>query len=162
MIGYYIIYDLPCQCRAEQTGNIFRRNTIHAKRTAQRQNACKICHARKICTILLKQLHFFLRCSIIYKHLGVAQFGSALDWGSRCRWFKSSHSDQKKELLCCNSFFFVLFYCFVYFVLFYLRDCRRCDVIFFFHRGKQFIRAFFKRSSAKQFGKFRRMRLQAI
>ena len=26
--------------------------------------------------------------------LGVAQFGSALEWGSRGRKFKSSHSDQ--------------------------------------------------------------------
>ena len=25
---------------------------------------------------------------------GVAQFGSALEWGSRGRWFDSSHSDQ--------------------------------------------------------------------
>ena len=24
---------------------------------------------------------------------GVAQFGSALEWGSRGRWFDSSHSD---------------------------------------------------------------------
>ena len=28
------------------------------------------------------------------KYLGVAQFGSALEWGSRGRKFKSSHSDQ--------------------------------------------------------------------
>jgi hypothetical protein len=28
---------------------------------------------------------------------GVAQFGSALDWGSRGRWFKSSRPD------CCKS-----------------------------------------------------------
>ena len=26
--------------------------------------------------------------------LGVAQIGSALEWGSRGRWFNSSHSDQ--------------------------------------------------------------------
>ena len=27
---------------------------------------------------------------------GVAQFGSALEWGSRGRWFDSSHSDQNE------------------------------------------------------------------
>ena len=27
----------------------------------------------------------------------VAQFGSALDWGSRGRWFKSSRPDQKLQ-----------------------------------------------------------------
>jgi hypothetical protein len=26
---------------------------------------------------------------------GVAKFGIALEWGSRGRWFESSHSDQK-------------------------------------------------------------------
>ena len=45
-----------------------------------------------------KQLHFFVKCSIIIKHLGVAQFGSALDWGSRCRRFKSCHSDHLCDL----------------------------------------------------------------
>jgi hypothetical protein len=30
------------------------------------------------------------------KQLGVAQLGSALEWGSRGRRFKSSHPDQKK------------------------------------------------------------------
>ena len=29
---------------------------------------------------------------------GVAQFGSALEWGSRGRWFDSSHSDHPKTL----------------------------------------------------------------
>ena len=29
---------------------------------------------------------------------GVAQFGRALEWGSRGRWFDSSHSDQKNEV----------------------------------------------------------------
>ena len=28
------------------------------------------------------------------KHPGVAKFGIALEWGSRGRWFESSHSDQ--------------------------------------------------------------------
>ena len=32
------------------------------------------------------------------KYLGVAQFGSALEWGSRGRKFKSSHSDQYGQL----------------------------------------------------------------
>ncbi len=31
---------------------------------------------------------------ILQRYLGVAQFGSALDWGSRGRKFKSCHSDQ--------------------------------------------------------------------
>lgn len=30
----------------------------------------------------------------LISYLGVAQFGSAQDWGSWGRWFKSSHSDQ--------------------------------------------------------------------
>ena len=30
---------------------------------------------------------------------GVAQFGRALEWGSRGRWFDSSHSDQPKSCL---------------------------------------------------------------
>ena len=29
---------------------------------------------------------------------GVAKFGIALEWGSRGRWFESSHSDQEKSL----------------------------------------------------------------
>ena len=29
------------------------------------------------------------------KHLGVAQFGSVLEWGSRGRWFNSSHPDHE-------------------------------------------------------------------
>ena len=32
---------------------------------------------------------------LFYFLLGVAQFGSALEWGSRGRKFKSSHSDQR-------------------------------------------------------------------
>ena len=31
------------------------------------------------------------------KYRGVAQFGSALEWGSRGRKFDSCHSDQKKK-----------------------------------------------------------------
>ena len=30
-------------------------------------------------------------------YLGVAQFGSVLEWGSRGREFKSPHSDQKEK-----------------------------------------------------------------
>ena len=30
------------------------------------------------------------------KNPGVAKFGIALEWGSRGRWFKSSHSDQEE------------------------------------------------------------------
>ena len=42
---------------------------------------------------------------------GVAQFGSALEWGSRGRKFKSSHSDQrfnKKHRAICSVFFITL------------------------------------------------------
>ena len=47
------------------------------------------------------------------KHPGVAKFGIALEWGSRGRWFESSHSDHKKSsysfgmrgfLLICRTF----------------------------------------------------------
>ena len=31
------------------------------------------------------------------KFPGVAKFGIALEWGSRGRWFESSHSDQEKS-----------------------------------------------------------------
>ncbi len=34
---------------------------------------------------------------ILIKYLGVAQFGSVLEWGSRGRRFKSSHPDQNKN-----------------------------------------------------------------
>ncbi len=42
-------------------------------------------------------LTFTLHLIIIHKvmYLGVAQFGSVLEWGSRGREFKSPHSDQK-------------------------------------------------------------------
>ena len=32
------------------------------------------------------------------KYPGVAKFGIALEWGSRGRWFESSHSDQEKVI----------------------------------------------------------------
>ena len=35
-----------------------------------------------------------LRDSRKLKNPGVAKFGIALEWGSRGRWFESSHSDQ--------------------------------------------------------------------
>ena len=37
---------------------------------------------------------------------GVAQFGSALEWGSRGRKFDSCHSDHKKGTCCFASAFF--------------------------------------------------------
>ena len=40
----------------------------------------------------------------LYLYPGVAQFGSALEWGSRGRWFDSSRSDQKEQ------FFQLLFF----------------------------------------------------
>ena len=39
---------------------------------------------------------------------GVAQLGSALDWGSRGRGFKSRHSDQKKPTCFNKSVFSII------------------------------------------------------
>ena len=39
--------------------------------------------------------------------LGVAQFGSALEWGSRGRKFESSHSDHKKRRWCTHRLLFL-------------------------------------------------------
>ena len=49
--------------------------------------------------------------SAFEKCLGVAQFGSALEWGSRGRRFDSCHSDQKETTIFDRklSFLFVLF-----------------------------------------------------
>ena len=44
-------------------------------------------------------------CSVT-AYLGVAQFGSVLEWGSRGRRFESSHPDFSKPV--CAGFFFVL------------------------------------------------------
>ena len=38
---------------------------------------------------------------------GCGAVGSALDWGSRGREFKSRHSDQKREMDICPSLFFI-------------------------------------------------------
>ena len=40
-----------------------------------------------------------MRCAIILpaRDPGVAKFGIALEWGSRGRWFESSHSDHMKK-----------------------------------------------------------------
>ena len=40
------------------------------------------------------------------KYPGVAKFGIALEWGSRGRWFESSHSDQKRSVLGTGRFFY--------------------------------------------------------
>ena len=47
---------------------------------------------------------FWRRCANILRqlrdtrnHPGVAKFGIALEWGSRGRWFESSHSDQDQK-----------------------------------------------------------------
>ena len=50
---------------------------------------------------------------------GVAKFGIALEWGSRGRWFKSSHSDQtmiirttlSKWVVCSDLSFLLRIYC---------------------------------------------------
>ena len=55
-----------------------------------------------------KSLTFVIICVILiwslsetknddHKYPGVAKFGIALEWGSRGRWFESSHSDQKDQ-----------------------------------------------------------------
>ena len=52
--------------------------------------------------MLKKHLPFWNRCSKIIsvrKWLGVAQFGSVLEWGSRGRRFNSCHPDQRKPLV---------------------------------------------------------------
>ena len=41
------------------------------------------------------------------KYPGVAKFGIALEWGSRGRWFESSHSDQKSLLSTDKRGFFI-------------------------------------------------------
>ena len=51
-----------------------------------------------------------MRCAIILpaRDPGVAKFGIALEWGSRGRWFESSHSDQKRKRGVSPSSFFGL------------------------------------------------------
>ena len=53
-----------------------------------------------------------MRCAIILpaRDPGVAKFGIALEWGSRGRWFESSHSDQEKVLKSYDFRAFSLFY----------------------------------------------------
>ena len=61
--------------------------------------------ARKNFGKIKKRACFFFTDVVIYiscltrtvkqkKYPGVAKFGIALEWGSRGRWFESSHSDQ--------------------------------------------------------------------
>ena len=47
------------------------------------------------------------------KCLGVAQFGSALEWGSRGREFKSPHSDHYKRKLIREPIGLLFFYTFI-------------------------------------------------
>ena len=42
-------------------------------------------------------------------YLGVAQFGSVLEWGSRGRKFKSSHPDQKQSIGDMGCFYFYMY-----------------------------------------------------
>ena len=46
----------------------------------------------------------------IFSGLGVAQFGSVLEWGSRGREFESPHSDQKNPVLRQDFFIIQLFF----------------------------------------------------
>ena len=51
----------------------------------------------------------FARHTSLYEpseYLGVAQFGSVLEWGSRGRKFESSHPDVKRQVLM-NLLFFL-------------------------------------------------------
>ena len=59
-------------------------------------------------------MHFSNACAIISersrdasKNPGVAKFGIALEWGSRGRWFESSHSDQENRKRFTLSVFFL-------------------------------------------------------
>ncbi len=52
---------------------------------------------KKACILLKGMVIYFLRNdSRKTKYPGVAKFGIALEWGSRGRWFESSHSDQSE------------------------------------------------------------------
>ena len=42
---------------------------------------------------------------MLIEYLGVAQFGSVLEWGSRGREFESPHSDQIGTSFACSDFF---------------------------------------------------------
>ncbi len=59
---------------------------------------------KKFKNLVKKLLQNFSLCAMINKlsirdgcmaYPGVAKFGIALEWGSRGRWFESSHSDHK-------------------------------------------------------------------
>ena len=54
---------------------------------------------KKACILLKGMVIYFLRNgSHKTKYPGVAKFGIALEWGSRGRWFESSHSDHRSVL----------------------------------------------------------------
>ena len=53
----------------------------------------------------LREVCYYIRAVKSIAYPGVAKFGIALEWGSRGRWFESSHSDQREE----NSFVFLSF-----------------------------------------------------
>ena len=56
---------------------------------------------KKACILLKGMVIYFLRNdSCKTKYPGVAKFGIALEWGSRGRWFESSHYTISYEVLC--------------------------------------------------------------
>ena len=62
----------------------------------------------KIIKIFLDK-YTFTDYNDLVTYLGVAQFGSVLEWGSRGREFESLHSDQNKKS-CRKIGFFILYY----------------------------------------------------
>ena len=49
---------------------------------------------KKVLAFLRKMWYYTRALRSASKYPGVAKFGIALEWGSRGRWFESSHSDQ--------------------------------------------------------------------
>ena len=65
-----------------------------------------VCPILNFFEILLDNMGFISYNSRV-AYLGVAQFGSVLEWGSRGREFKSPHSDHKKIVSFSDAFFFI-------------------------------------------------------
>ena len=57
---------------------------------------------------LLQNINIYVNIIRLDWYPGVAKFGIALEWGSRGRWFKSSHSDQAKDSYESTGLFFIV------------------------------------------------------
>ena len=53
----------------------------------------------------LRDVCYYIRAVKSIAYPGVAKFGIALEWGSRGRWFESSHSDQGRGKRLCFPLF---------------------------------------------------------